>query len=465
MKEKEKGIYEEWLSTIANTRLMFNKMSDLEKFLETNSIHSNGIKRSFTSLQRLRSAFRDLKVELNVWTHGIMDLEEIMYRYKKAWNFYQANLMRRKDPYAMAMQLLRYYYPPYHRSGISSNRIALFRQVEEQGIDVAVLCMMLLKAMPGYYSKEGDVKNMTSCYEDVLNFFGEFVDSGTLFTVLPSITIAREESNKSRIMLLFHVLNILRTYESYAEQYNLYQLTCDLKELYVDLDITGFWNECEGKGESTNFWQIEEASDKGTYFATLWKKDADNQLNGLCYALFFVKGDNGKLTAYLLHPEAIKHRMLGQAYGDSDHVWYFADMPEVNAPTSFCFERLMVSAVWQKRWKLSRVTDPKIVHVYEKWFDTCHIIKPYKHWEYVFYPAIHAITHDAIYISAEEEGVYYRVPKSSFEGFDKIQINDNVGIMTMGDKQLLVFDEFLLYIPIESSQLEKYGIEKVENIL
>ena len=42
---EEQNKYEEWLTTIANTRLLFNTVEEMENYLDNHSIHSNGIKR------------------------------------------------------------------------------------------------------------------------------------------------------------------------------------------------------------------------------------------------------------------------------------------------------------------------------------------------------------------------------------------------------------------------------------
>ena len=70
--KKEQIKYEEWLTTIANTRLVYNTMAELEEFLDNRSIHSNGMKRSFGSYQKLRSTFRDLKVEVGLQTDNLV---------------------------------------------------------------------------------------------------------------------------------------------------------------------------------------------------------------------------------------------------------------------------------------------------------------------------------------------------------------------------------------------------------
>lgn len=50
-----KETYEEWLTAIANTRLLFNTMAELEDWLDNHSLHNNGVKRSFKSVQRMRA--------------------------------------------------------------------------------------------------------------------------------------------------------------------------------------------------------------------------------------------------------------------------------------------------------------------------------------------------------------------------------------------------------------------------
>ena len=86
--KKEQIKYEEWLTTIANTRLVYNTMAELEEFLDNRSIHSNGMKRSFGSYQKLRSTFRDLKVEVGLQTDNLVNLDDVLIQYKRAWRFF-----------------------------------------------------------------------------------------------------------------------------------------------------------------------------------------------------------------------------------------------------------------------------------------------------------------------------------------------------------------------------------------
>ncbi len=457
-------LYIEWLTTIANTRLIYNTMSELEDMLDSHSIHNNGIKRCFTSPQRLRSAFRDLKVEVDHLTGGTVSLDSLLRHYSAAWTFFRQHLYRRANPEQVALELLDYCYPPYTHERGATNRVAIYRRVMEQEINVPILLLLLVKALPGYESKEGDVVDMPSHFERVLSLLEQFTEKRAMFSLLPTINKAREETRKTRLMLLYHVAQILNTYTAYIDNTQLYDTSSLLKESRCRLDISGFWNECEGKPHSTQFWQIEEALEDGTYFMTHWRKDAANRLTGIRYALFIIKDTDGKLVYYMLHPTAIQQRMKGRDYGDADHVWYQTEWLE-NPPSVLPLRLLLPSRQWPSKIQLTRCQDADVVALYQRWLHhDCEVVKPYAHLEYEFHPNIYAVTQSHIYISSENEGEYYKVPKSAYEGFDRIQTTDMVGTMLMNGQVYLAFDELMLYIGTGKKELQRYQIERVNCI-
>ena len=317
---KDTNKYEEWLTTIANTRLIYNSMDELEEMLDNHSIHNNGIKRSFPTQQKMRSAFRDLKVEVELMTDGFVHLDQMLLDYQRAWAFFRQNLYRRSNPEQIVLELLSYCYHPYHREGLGSKKQGVFEQVVDSGIDVPLLILMLMKAMPGYDSKDGDVVEMPRQYERVMQLMEKFVANSQMFNLMPSVIRARDEENKCRLMLYQHVSQILNTYESYTLPGALYDMANAIKDRKVYLDIEGFWNECGGQLLYTDFWQIEDDdAASGTYFVTHWHKDAENMLTGIRYTMFIMEGEMGGLVYYMLHPEAIKHRMSGLPYGVAAH--------------------------------------------------------------------------------------------------------------------------------------------------
>lgn len=462
---KEEPRYEEWLTTIANTRLIYNTMEELETMLDNRSIHGNGIKRSFSTPQKLRAAFRDLKVEVELYTDGQLRLDSVMSHYRKAWKFYHEKLQRRTTYEEIAQELILYCYPPNQPANIPPKRETLYRHIIEHNLHIPFILLMLLKAIPGYESKDGDVIDMPRLFERVMSFFEKLAVTHFFHHLFPSITQAREEPHKTRIMLLFHVSQILHIHESYAANENMYDMTDYLKQNRVGLNIEGYWNECEGKLLYTHFWQIEPTADDGTYFMTHWHKDADNRLTGIRYTLFLVKHINGSLIAYILHPEAIAHRMQGQSYGDSDQVWYQTEMPDHSDTVVLPLQRMLSSHVWPQSISLTKCTDKSVTDIYDRWLSKdCEIIRPYEHLEYEFRTALYAITPTHLYILSENEDEFFKVPKSSFEGFDQIRISDDVGIMLMNGHTYLAFDEFMLYISTRQSELEKYNIERVRCI-
>lgn len=460
---KEEPKYEEWLTTVVNTRFLYNTMDEIEIMLDNHSIHSNGIRRCFGTPQKMRSAFRDLKVEALQMTDEMLLLDKVLTKYKKAWEFFRAHLSRRSNPSKTALELLQYTYYPDRRDSFSNRKKAIFKQVVDEEISASFLSLMLLKVIPGYDSKDGDVTDFPRQFESAMSLLEKFTEGGTLFNVFPAITRARSESNKNRLMAYYHFSGILDTFESYSSSENLYDTTTALKQMLVEIDIEGFWNECGGEAIYTEFWQIEPTSN-GIFFATHWHKDSNNILTGIRYTLSLSEADDGDVIAYMMHPKWIRNRMKGNPYADSDHTWYKFALSDESSPKHLPLRRTINSSVWPSSIDLTKVTDATVVQHYESWMENCEIVKQFEDCEYELYQNMYAITEDHIYIQSENDNEYYKVPKDAYEGFDKIKFGDIVGTMLMDNKMYLAFDEFLLYIPTTPSELKKYGIEKVSCI-
>lgn len=461
---KDTANYEDRLTTIANTRLIYNTMDELEEMLDNHSIHNNGIKRCFASQQKMRSAYRDLKVEVEYMTDWLIDLDMVMLHYQRAWEFFRDNLYRRSKPEQVAIELLSFCYPPYINRNIGAKHAAIYRQILDDEISIPFLLLMLTKSIPGYDSKEGDVNDIAAQFECVMSLLQKFIGNNTTFSVLPAIIHAREEENKSRIMLLYHVSKILDTYEAYANPANIYDTANDIKAKYVYLDIEGYWNECGGGLDYTYFWQIEDTIDEGCYFMTRWQKDSDNRLTGIRYALFIVENTDGGLIYYMLHPNAIKRLMNRQVNEDADQVWYKTEWLD-ETPDELPLQRLMRSASWQQNIHLTRCTDEAVISRYDRWLTKeCEIVRPFQHLEYDLTPNLYAVTQTHLYIPSENEGEYYKIPRTAYEGFERLQIGNKVGTMLMDGKTYLAFDELMLYIGTGKKDLQKYGIQKVSSI-
>ena len=149
-------------------------------------------------------------------------MDSVLSFYQSTWQFYRQHLYRRTNPEQIAFELLSYCYSSDKRGSVRTKKQAIYEQVEDEEIHVPCLILLLMKALPGYDSKEGDVTEMPRQYERVMQLMERFVANNPTFNLTPPVIRAREEENKCRLMLLAHVSRILNVYESYDILINLY---------------------------------------------------------------------------------------------------------------------------------------------------------------------------------------------------------------------------------------------------
>ena len=463
MKTNALDTYEEWLSAIANTRLLFNTMEELEEWLDNHSIHNNGVKRSFKSEQRMRAAFRDLKEQVRQETDEVIDLERLLDEYEEAWDFYTSFLARRTNPEVLALQLLQYRYAPTPPADINRRTADIFEQAKQHGISVHFLIAFMMKAIPGYVSRDGDATDMPQKYEAVMLLLEQFTSNTPAFVMLPALEQARLEENKTRLMLIYHMDMVLETYYDIMHPQELYELSNIRKQQMVSINLEGFWNECDGRNEHTHFWQFEETVNNTGFFMHHWEKCADGTMRHTRYSMLLCISDQGKRVAFMTHPLAIAHHLQGLPYTDKDHAYYFWKKNRGHHPSKFSLVRHLSSNEWPASYNFTRVTDESLIAQYEYWQSHSKSVEePYSAAEFFFLPNLYAVSQNHLYILSLEEDFLYRIPRNAREGFDKIKLSDNVGVLIMNDKAYLVFDELDFYIPITPESLEKYGITKVE---
>lgn len=465
MKKADEKKYEEWLTMIVNTRLMFNTVRELEEVLDAYSIHNNGIKRCFPTPQKMRAAFRNLQVEVKHQTASDSELEYILEEYQRTWDFYKLHFARRSNPNDIALKLLAYCYPPYRREGLPPRLKALFAEVVRKEMEPSFLLLMLLKVLPGCHSKEGDVTDMPRLFETVLSFLKSFTTQGRMTDELPVFKDARQIANKSRLTLLYCTYNILNTYKTMNSKDDLYQSSLLIRNNTGDWPLEGYWNECGGTANSTVFWEFVSTKDKGIYFLIKWHKKADGKLTYLRYTVALLSEPGEDYTLYMMHPKFIANRMKDLPFQDDEHVWYHAAYTKEGPSAHLSLRRSFESLYWPLQLELTKVTDRKVLRLYECWMTKeCTTVPLYPNWEYDFSVRLYAITQTHLYILSMDETGFYKIPKDRFEHFDKIKITDNVGIITVDNQEYLAFDEFMMYIRIQEKELQKYGIEWVDKI-
>ena len=448
MSTNPNNTYEEWLTTIASTRLLFNTMADLENWLDNHSLHNNGVKRSFKSVQRMRAAFRDLKEQVRLDTDEAEDLEMLLGEYQTAWRFYEEHLSRRANPEELA-------FP----------RIAqTFLQVQTEHISTPFLVAFLLKAIPGYGSRDGDATDMPQKYEAVMQLLERVTSNTSTFTLLPALAKAKQEQNKTRLMLIYHTREVLEIYNGLTHPQGIYDTADNVKQQTMVLELDGFWNECKGRNEHTHFWQFVEADNNTGHFMYHWEKLADGTMRHTRFLVRFLCGEQGKPVANIMHPLAFWQHIQGHPYSDAVNTYYLVEKSKGKRPLKLNLLREFPCQEWPAKINLTRVMDEALNEQYANWIaHSKEITALYPSAEYLFHPSLFAVSVNYIYILSVIDDFLYRIPRDAHDGFERIKMGDNVGVLLMDNKAYLAFDELDVYLPIEPETLEKYGITQVAN--
>lgn len=464
MSTNPNNTYEEWLTAIAGTRLLFNTMAELEDWLDNHSLHNNGVKRSFKSVQRMRAAFRDLKEQVRLDTDEAEDLEMLLGEYQTAWRFYEEHLSRRANPEELAFQLLQFCHAPAPPTNLNPRIAQTFLQVQTEHISTPFLVAFLLKAIPGYGSRDGDATDMGQKYESVMQLLERFTSNTPIFTLLPALVKARQEKKKTRLMLIYHTREVLEIYNGLSHPQGIYDTADNVKQQTVALDLDGFWNECAGRNEHTHFWQFVEADNNTGHFMFHWEKLADGTMRHTRFPIRFFWGEQGKRMANIMHPLAFWQHIQGHPYSDEVNTYYHVEKPKGKRPHSLDLFREFPSDVWPAKINLTRVTDEALNEQYANWIThNKGVTAQYPSAEYTFYFSLFAVSINYIYILSVLDDFLYRIPRDTHDGFERIKMGDNVGVLLMDNKAYLAFDELDIYLPIEPETLEKYGITKVVN--
>ena len=464
MSTNPNNTYEEWLTTIASTRLLFNTMAELENWLDNHSLHNNGVKRSFKSVQRMRAAFRDLKEQVRIDTDEVEDLEMLLGEYHSAWRFYENHLSRRANPEELAFQLLQFCYAPALPTNLNPRISQTFLQVQTERISTPFLIAFLLKAIPGYGSRDGDATDMPQKYEAVMQLLERVTSNTPTFTLLPALAKAKQEQNKTRLMLIYHTHEVLEIYNGLTHPQGIYDTVDYVKQQTMMLELDGFWNECEGRNEHTHFWQFVEAGNNTGHFMYHWEKLADGTMRHTRFLVRFLCGEQGKPVANIMHPLAFWQHIQGHPYSDAVNTYYLVEKSKGKRPLKLNLLREFPCKEWPAKINLTRVTNEALNEQYANWIaHSKEITALYPSAEYLFHPSLFAVSINYIYILSVLDDFLYRIPRDAHDGFERIKMGDNVGVLLMDNKAYLAFDELDVYLPIEPETLEKYGITQVAN--
>lgn len=460
----ESAKYEEWLKVVAGTRLLFNTLAELEEFLGVRAIATNGISRCFPTDRKLRTAFRDCFGEVRDKADGLFSLSWLMRNYKLAWDFYKSRLSRRKDPEAIAQYLLSRYYKADRDLRPTAALDRIYSEMEAEKVDPALLLLFLLKALPGYDSRQGDVKDIDTPYDRVMDFLTRFTTGTLQYEEMPVIRAAKDDPVRTRFSLIYHTVDILETYNRYSSPDDINETSARVQNCNAGLDVEGFWVE----KDTDSFWEMSAPDDFGYYFAIRYTRESPGILSFTRYTMLLLHPERNRLSVMLTHPKFIIH-LINKTRTDEDQAWYSGPYPQDDAPESLQLTLAVRSEPWPSALDLRRLTDPKDTERMRLKIETSTLINNFENIHYEFSTTLYAVTQESVYVADPEKECFYKLPRYTEHKFELINIGDNVGIVEIGApgsdrRRYIAIDNILLYIPITPKSLRRYGIEKVTEI-
>ncbi len=468
MSEADKNryqFYKDGLLAAANLRLLFNTTAELEEFLQIGSIRTNGIMRYCNTPQRQRAAFRDLDDEARIYTHGDFSLSWLLPQYRAAWDFFKAKLSRR-DPEKTARLLLDLEFGKLNEKGVPPSIAAIHRDIVAGELELGLILLFLVRALPGFKDKSGDVTNIDEQYEKVINFLSAYTMDGDICQgELPVITLAREERRRTRLTLIRHTLGILVTHAKFTSLPNIARSTASLIQTLVPLQLEGLWTAPDVPGV---FWKIENTAELGTYFCTRYRRDGARLLFATRFTVSFFKLYDDLIMVYVQAPKYMTRLVKGQKITDDCHVWYNSPVPDTDAPDRLELSPRIVSTDWPRQYTLQRVMDAAKAEALRNELSLSTIINDEDNYD--FERTIYAITPDAVYVLDPEQWCFYRLPRHTEASFETLTIDSHVGIITISGRRYLGLDEHNVYIPLtpaatRNAHFARYGITITRDII
>ena len=312
------------LSVIASTRLVFNTMNDLQEFMGSNSISSNGIGRSFKNEEELRFAYNYMCKYVKEVSDETYNLDDLLAEYKEASDYYKSDLSRKSDAdkERLSRIILSENFTQFRNTEIKipTRYKKLIDHINQHRLNISIIVLLLLNVFNTYDSKKGDVVNMDEKFLRTIKFLEDNIETDYVLNVKPIIQIARMKStNKTRLSILVYMDKILYSSELFSTDQGRFESSLSDREQYTDAEIEGYWNITKGN-MSTDFWKIESGIYTGEYWAYHYRI-VNGQNSFVKYQIILSKNNN-ELTAFVTHPKQIKKLIDGVESDESDRMWY-----------------------------------------------------------------------------------------------------------------------------------------------
>lgn len=475
------------LNDICLLRLFRNTKKEFGDYIEFNLNNNNSILKikPFTA----RCLYRELEKQISQDTYTDLDINELLNEYKVASALYVREIKKLHINPETDIDLLYAYLryvcinelevPECNDKKLNKliNGVNTYPQVR-----LVPLLLIMLKILPIYTSKQGDVKDINADFTKLYHFFAGFARKELSILEMPVLEIMKhyfiQRHHKNRIMLIHMACCAINSFCSMMNSADSYDLVTHINNNTQLPDIGKYyWYDTAHYNDTTTFWDFEQTA-TGDYFLYKYKFKLDLQeTHRIKYDItFFIQWNT--LILYAAKSSYIYHLLKEKKHVQTDkQAWYKYKMDNEQSPQKIEIYELMAGKDILSFKFLSRLTNENMTEQVNNWKERFRTIdikdenEIAEREDYIFLSAPIAITKNYIFVKQEigekeaEITCYYQVPKEINEGLNKISINDFVGILTTNNRKYVGFSPISLYLDITNDEAMKESkVELVDKI-
>lgn len=473
------------LNDLCLLRLFRNTKKEFGEYIEYNLTTNNSILkiRPFTA----RCLYRELEKQILQDTYNELDINETLDAYKEASELYIHEIKKININPETDVDLLHAYLryacidnlevPECNDKKLNKLLDAVNNRPT---VHLAPLLLIMLKVLPAYTSKQGDVKDIDGDFIKLHHFFTEFARKEPSILEMPVLEIMKHDftrhEQKNRIMLIYMTYCAINNFCCLINATDSYDLAIHINHNTQLPDIgEHYWYDTDHYNDTTTFWNFEQtATDNYFLYQYKFKLDLQEIHRKKLEITLFNQWNTRVLYAAKSSYMHILLKEKKQVQTDKQ-AWYKCEMDDTQSPLKIELCELMAGKAILDFQSLTRLTDEKMTEQINSWKEKFKMIDIKEDGQteedYEFRATPFAITEECIFIkqetkeNEEKPDWYYRVPKEINESLKKITINDFVGILTIQEKRYIGFSPISLFLDVTNDEaIKESKVELAERI-
>lgn len=459
------------LNHVVLLRLFCNTNQELSKYIGYKLSSNNSIKR--VSPFMARGIFRELCWKTQEQLPDSLALEELLVEYEKTSSFFKEHIKENSSLLQedSICELLKYVYiADYQLPAEKKDLHKPGAEIIEQNLHMPILLLLMLKILPSYTSRKGDVKDPVGDFHRVYQFLRRFIAANSMFDELPVLERFEKQVSDgtycNRLFLIYVTSIALNTFSCYMNPQELYALNASVNEVRIMLNVDeAIWVEPEMLSTPSVFWRFERLATNDYFLYRYALNTEKKELVYIRYEVSFINDSREQLTLFVDTPASILPIIENKTFPDDVWAIFACKLDSWEMPHSIELRSLLPNGANFPAKKLIRLTEKNKEEQLMRCLDGAYAIKnkfPELDYTLLLYPL--AITRDCIYIKDEERSeddapVYYCIPKALNEGLEDITVKDAVGVLTINGRKYINFVPLMLCLEVtDEAKCQESGV-------